>query len=62
MSSNIKLPLMLIAAWTLAATLIYLCAPRTNHKRIDCSQAEFHPDFTADMKEQCRLVRSGRLL
>jgi hypothetical protein len=31
-------------------------------KRIDCSVAEFHPDYTTEMREQCRLVRSSRLL
>jgi hypothetical protein len=51
-----------IAAWAIAATLVLLYAPRTDHKRIDCSMAEHHPDFTQDMKEQCRLARSGRLL
>ena len=51
-----------IAIWAVAAVLVLLYAPRTNHKRIDCTQAEFHPDFTAEMKEQCRMMRSGRLL
>ncbi len=51
-----------IAIWAVASVLVLLYAPRTNHKRINCTQAEFHPDYTADMKEQCRLVRSGRLL
>jgi hypothetical protein len=51
-----------IALWAVSAAMVLLYAPRTNNKRIDCSQAEFHPDFTPEMKEQCRLVRSGRLL
>jgi hypothetical protein len=56
-----RLPLA-IALWAVAGVLVLLYAPRTDHKRIDCSQAEFHPDFTPEMREQCRLVRSGRLL
>jgi len=51
-----------IAIWAVAAVLVLLYAPRTNHKRINCTQAEFHPDFTTEMKEQCRMMRSGRLL
>jgi hypothetical protein len=55
-------PYLAVAIWAVAAALVLLYAPRTDSKRIDCSQAEFHPDFTAEMKEQCRLARSGRLL
>jgi hypothetical protein len=51
-----------LAMWVVALVLVFMYAPRTNHKRINCTQAEFHPDFTAEMKEQCRLMRSGRLL
>jgi len=35
------------------ATLLY--APRTEQKRIDCEQVEFHPDYSPKMKEQCRM-------
>lgn len=35
-------------------------APKDRY--IDCSMAEFHPDFTPQMREQCRLLRSGKLL
>lgn len=31
-------------------------------RRIDCGVAEFHPDYTTEMKEECRLIRSNRLL
>jgi hypothetical protein len=33
----------------------------TPEKRIDCGVAEFHPDYTADMKAKCREVRSHKL-
>jgi hypothetical protein len=33
----------------------------TPKKVIDCSMAEFHPDYTADMKAKCREVRSIKL-
>jgi hypothetical protein len=56
-----RLPLA-IALWAVAAVMVLLYAPRTDGKRIDCSQADYHPDYTAEMREQCRLVRSGRLL
>lgn len=28
-------------------------------KKIDCSMAEFHPDFTPKMREQCRAARKA---
>ena len=31
---------------------------KTRTKMIDCSIAEFHPDFTAQMKEDCRNARN----
>lgn len=33
----------------------------TSLKRIDCSMAEFHPDFTPEMKKICRERRSHKL-
>ena len=42
------------------AVTAYNIAPRT--KRIDCSLSEFHPDFTPEMREQCRLLRSNRIV
>jgi len=38
-----------------------LLAPISRLKRIDCEQVEFHPDYTAEMKEQCRMMRSGKM-
>ncbi len=55
-------PFVPVLAWAVTAALVLMYAPRSDHKRIDCTQAEFHPDYTAEMKEQCRLMRSGRLL
>jgi hypothetical protein len=51
-----------VVLWAVVCVLVLLYVPPTTHKRIDCSVAEFHPDYTTEMKEQCRLVRSGRLL
>ena len=51
-----------ITLWLCAAYVIFTHAPRTNERRIDCSVAEFHPDYTTQMKEQCRMVRANRML
>jgi len=64
-----KLPKQL-PEWLLVAVLIgqvlmitYIFQYQASkEKPLDCSVAEFHPDYTTEMREQCRLVRSSRLL
>jgi len=48
--------------WAALAYVILAYAPRTDARRIDCGVAEFHPDYTTKMKEQCRMARAHRLL
>jgi hypothetical protein len=50
-----------IVVWAATFALVLLFAPRTDQRRIDCEQVEFHPDYTAEMKEQCRMMRSGKM-
>jgi hypothetical protein len=50
-----------IVVWAVTVVLVLLFAPRTDQRRIDCEQVEFHPDYTAEMKEQCRMMRSGKM-
>lgn len=50
-----------IVVWAITVVLVLLFAPRTDQRRIDCEQVEFHPDYTAEMKEQCRMMRSGKM-
>jgi hypothetical protein len=43
-----------IVVWAATFALVLLFAPRTDQRRIDCEQVEFHPDYTPKMKQQCR--------
>lgn len=55
--------------WLLVAVLIGQVLMATyifkyqasKEKPLDCSMAEFHPDFTTKMKEQCRTERTRKL-
>lgn len=38
-------------------TLAYLL-PEQEGKRYDCNMAEWHPDIPAEVKEECRKLRS----
>jgi len=55
---QIPIAIVVLVAAVFAGALL---APASRLKRIDCEQAEFHPDYTAEMKEQCRMMRSGKM-
>jgi len=43
-----------IIVCVVTVALILMFAPEVEQKRIDCEQVEYHPDYSAKMKEQCR--------
>jgi hypothetical protein len=55
---QIPIAIVVLGAAVFAGVLL---APTSGLKRIDCEQVEFHPDYTAEMKEQCRMMRSGKM-
>jgi hypothetical protein len=48
--------LMLFLAWLMALYIAVGIVPPEG-RRIDCSLAEFHPDFTPEMRKACREQR-----
>lgn len=36
--------------------------PANEYKIYDCSLAEFHPDYPAEVKEECRKLRSSKII
>jgi hypothetical protein len=52
----ILMVLALLAFWSGAIWLSQQFAPI--ERRIDCSMAEFHPDYTPEIKKACRERRS----
>jgi len=49
------LVIFLVAFWSGAIWLSQQFTPI--ERKVDCSMAEFHPDFTAEMKKACREQR-----
>ncbi len=51
---------LLIAAATLIAALIFLLTGfgESEERVYNCDLAEFHPDYPAKVKEECRRLRS----
>jgi hypothetical protein len=50
-----------VAMYTMMIYLIWHSSQEPINKTIDCSVAEFHPDFTPRMREACRLARRQKL-
>lgn len=41
------------------AAMLFL--PKPTHQVINCSLAEISPDFTAEMRKECRTIRGTKL-
>ena len=50
----------LFAVWLGALYIAVQSAPKEG-RRVDCSLAEFHPDFTPEIRKACRERRSVKL-
>lgn len=48
--------IVLIAAW-FGAMYIALSSAPVEGRKIDCGVAEFHPDYTPEMRQACREAR-----
>ena len=45
-----------------AAFLLFLfLVPKPTHQVVNCSLAEISPDFTPELRQQCRLLRATKL-
>lgn len=52
--------LILITAFVLFVSLL-LMIPQPTQKVINCSLAEISPDFTPEMRKECRMIRGTKL-
>lgn len=44
-----------------AFLLFLVLVPKPAHQVVNCSLAEISPDFTSEMRQQCRLIRATKL-
>lgn len=56
-----KWAMVFVATWVLALIAFYLIVTTRapDPKFYDCSMSETHPDYQAQMRKQCRLIRAG---
>lgn len=52
--------LALIAVFV-AFLLFLFIVPKPTHQVVNCSLAEISPDFTAELRKECRLLRGTKL-
>ena len=64
MTNKILYPILAVLLgtfWYGVLTLAFWISAHTGGRTYDCSLAEISPDFTADMRKQCRELRSTKL-
>lgn len=51
-----------LLAGSVAALFYGLQHAPQRERAIDCTMADVHPDYSKQVREQCRVIRAGRLL
>jgi hypothetical protein len=51
----------ILAVMLFVCVLVLFVLPQPTHQVINCSLAEISPDFTPDMRKECRLLRATKL-
>lgn len=64
MNSTLRAILEVIVAsaiWMLILYALITLSPKEEGRFVNCGMAEFHPDYTTEMRQQCRVLRSTKL-
>jgi hypothetical protein len=61
MKNNLfKEVLILLLIFVVGVSILFLI-PQPTHQVINCSLAEISPDFTPEMRKECRIIRGTKL-
>ena len=61
MKNNLfKEVLILLMIFVVGVSILFLI-PQPTHQVINCSLAEISPDFTPEMRKECRIIRGTKL-
>lgn len=52
--------LILLVIFVVGVSILFLI-PQPTHQVINCSLAEISPDFTPEMRKECRIIRGTKL-
>lgn len=52
--------LILLVIFVVGVSILFL-VPQPTHQVINCSLAEISPDFTPEMRKECRIIRGTKL-
>jgi hypothetical protein len=69
MKYKLLMAVLIAVSATVSISMIYVVSLAVHHfigpehreRKIDCGMAEFHPDFTPEMRAACRERRSHKL-
>lgn len=61
MKRNFIVDMLILLVMFVACVSLLLLIPRPTHQVINCSLSEISPDFTPDMRKECRMIRGTKL-
>lgn len=61
MKQNFIIDVLILLLVFLICVSFLLLIPQPTHQVINCSMAEISPDFTPEMRKECRIIRGTKL-
>lgn len=61
MKRNFMIDMLILLVVFVACVSLLLFIPQPAHQVINCSLAEISPDFTPEMRKECRMIRGTKL-
>jgi len=61
MKRNFMIDMLILLVVFVACVGLLLLLPQPTHQTINCSIAEISPDFSPEMRKECRMIRGTKL-
>lgn len=61
MKNNLLIDMVILLVVFVTCVSLLLLIPKSMHQIINCSLAEISPDFTPEMRKQCRMIRGTKI-
>jgi hypothetical protein len=61
MKRSFMIDMLILLVVFVACVSVLLFLPHPTHQVINCSLAEISPDFTPEMRKECRMIRGTKL-
>ena len=61
MKRNLMIDMLILLVVFVAGVGLLFLIPQPTHQVINCSLVEISPDFTPEMRKECRMIRGTKL-